>query len=476
MKKSNIIEKITIIVLGVTGDLARRKLIPALYELFRSKKINNFLFIGAALEDVSPDSILDKARKYISQGDDSSWNKFCSSFVYYPVDFKSLKDFQKLTKLTVEQEEKRKFPGNRLVYLAAPPNFFCDITKNCAESGLIEHQSDLKDVWHRVVYEKPFGSDLKSAQKINQCIKTYLSENQIWRIDHYLSKELVSNIELLRFTNTMFEPLWSSKYIDHMQIVLDEKNTVGERGAYYDAFGAIKDVLQNHMIQLLALVTMDEPISLKGDDLRDAKAHVTQKMYIEDGILGQYKGYKKESHIDPNSKTETYAALKLRVDTPRWKDVPFFLRTGKGLQDNSVAIHIFFRTVICKLEELSQCLPNILTIRISPDAGFLLQLNVKKPGVEHTVPIDLSFCYDCKFEIESMTAYENLLLDIMRGYQSVGVRNDEIEASWNAIDNIDKMNMPLYEYQKGTKGPEQAQEFIKKFGRNWFYGHKSTRE
>ncbi len=461
----------TFIILGATGDLAKRKLIPALYKLIQDKKIDKFLVIGAALDEVTPDQFIDRGRSFISTVDEEIWQKLRASSYYQQVDFNDPEGFNRLSKFATALEKDQGLSGNRLVYLAVPANFFCQITRELGKSGLVKKAGEdgtINGIWQRIVYEKPFGLDLASAREINKCIEDYFSEKQIYRIDHYLTKELVGSIVLVRFTNMLFEPLWNKNYIEEVQILLSETLGMVGRGRYYDNYGILKDVVQNHMLQLLALIAMELPDELNAQYIQDQKAEVLKKTKCVGGMLGQYRGYTSEQDISPSSQTPTFAALKMAIDMPRWERVPFYIKTGKCLDKKDTSIHIKFREVPCKLRERCIYTSNYLTIQIAPDSSFSLQLNTKKPGETYEVtPVNLSFSHDYVFGTATPEAYEVLFEQIMQGEQSVSVRFDEIEYSWEIIDAIEKLGLPQYEYERSSTGPLELDAFNKKNYIRW---------
>lgn len=448
----------TFIILGATGDLAKRKLIPALYHLIKDKKIDKFLVVGAALEQVTADEFLERGRSFIQSLDEEIWQQLKHVTYYYQLDFHDATGFNKLTHFVESLEKEYKRSSNRLVYLAVPSVFFCEITRKLGTSGLVKKSNDqglVNDVWHRIVYEKPFGISLQSAQEINTCITEYFNEKQIYRIDHYLTKELVGSILLVRFTNMIFEPLWNSKYIQKIEIELSETLGIESRGRYYDHYGVLKDMVQNHILQLLALIAMELPEELIEKYIRNQKAALLQKVRCIQGILGQYEGYTSEKDVPKHSTTPTFAQLVFNVDTPRWKGVPFYIKTGKALEKKDTSIHITFKEVACKLRDRCIYSSNVLTIQIAPDASFSLQLNTKKPGALYEVtPVNLFFSHNYVFGTGTPEAYEVLLEQVINGEQAVSVRFDEIEYSWEIIEQIEKMHLPLYRYKQGSSGPQ----------------------
>lgn len=456
----------TIIIIGITGDLARRKLIPALYKLIVLGKLDSFVLVGAALQDTTIEQIFEGAQQYIHMIDPAAWSLLCRSSYYIRVDALRISDFILLRDTVDDLERTLNVSGNRMVYCSTPSDLFCPITQHAVQSGLI--QGGAKLPWHRIVYEKPFGHDLQSAHEVNHCISHLLDEQQIYRIDHYLTEELVSNIAMVRFTNCIFEPLWNNRYISQVQIILNEKLCVGSRGAYYDAYGALKDMLQNHMLELLALIGMEVPKELVGEQIREERAKVLKQVKVVDGLRAQYEGYRDEPHVNPHSDTETFAIAQLMIDNPRWAGVPFFLKTGKGLEKKDTAIYIQFKKVDCILTGECPSEPNYLTIQVTPNPSFFLTLNVKKPGfVQEAVPVRMEFCHSCVFKDHGAESYEVIFDQVMRGEHSVSVRFDEIEYAWKIVDTLNAMHIPLYHYKRGSKGPVEVEEFELKHEMRW---------
>jgi glucose-6-phosphate 1-dehydrogenase len=467
MKERETMKNITIILFGATGDLSKRKIIPALHRFVAKKKLEKVIIVGAAFDEITSHQMIDAAYPFVQDGDETVWNNLRNISYYKKIDFNKPADFASLHLFIQECEKKNGITGNRLFYLATGSNFFCSITHNCAEVGLLQRKKINEQTWHRIVYEKPFGHDLKSAHEVNECIAKNIDEAQVYRIDHYLTKEIVSNIALIRFTNCVLEPLWSNRYIDQVQIVLSESIGIEGRGMYYDAYGALRDVVQNHMLELLALICMESPEKLTGDYIRAERVKVLEKLKFVDGILGQYEGYTDEPHVQKDSHTDTYASLKLTVDTPRWVGVPFYLKTGKCLDKKETIIHIKFKQVDCLLMRGCPTDSNWLTIEIAPEAIFKLTLNVKKPNSDQMIPIGMEFCHSCLFGVQTPEAYELLLEEIVRGEQSISVRFDEIEYAWKLIDLIEQQKLPFFTYAKGSKGPQEEQQFTQKHGMRW---------
>lgn len=454
------------IILGATGDLAKRKLLPAIYNIIARDTSKKFVIIGAAIEDTSIGSILESSKEFI-EGDCNreTWDLITKNSYYHQLNFNQLNDFKSLNVLIQSIEKKHELSGNRLIYLATASTFFCSITQSLAQSGIVTKKEHNEKPWHRIVYEKPFGHDLASAQSINECISTYVDENQAYRIDHYLTKELVSNIALIRFTNCVFEPLWNNRYIDNVQIILSETVGVENRGGYYDSYGALSDVVQNHMLELMALIGMEAPEKLTGDYIRDQRAQVLKKIRVVDVVAGQYEGYRQEKLVAPDSNTETFAALYLMIDNPRWAGVPFYLKTGKALDKKETVIHIKFKQVDCLLAKNCPTDSNYLTIRVAPEESFMLTLNAKKPGLtQEIMPISMDYRHS---NVTVDSAYEVLLEEIIKGERSVSVRCDEIESAWKIIDVIKQKEVKVQLYEQGSNGPKIANEFAKKHGMRW---------
>jgi glucose-6-phosphate 1-dehydrogenase len=456
----------TIIIIGITGDLARRKLIPALYKLVVLGKLDSFVLIGAALQDTTIEKVLEDAQQYIHTIDQEAWSLLHRSSYYVRVNATHAPDFASMRDTVCDIEQTLNLPGNRLLYCATPSDLFCPITQHAIQSGLIQRTT--KRPWHRIVYEKPFGHNALSAHQINQCISLLLDEQQIYRIDHYLTEELVSNIAMVRFTNCIFEPLWNNRYIAQVQIILNEKLCIGNRGAYYDTYGALKDMVQNHMLELLALISMEPPKRLTGEYIREARAEVLKHVKVIDGLRAQYEGYLEEPYVNPHSDTETFVIAKLMIDNPRWAGVPFFLKTGKGLEKKDTAIYIQFKKVDCILHGECPNEPNCLTIQVTPNPSFFLTLNVKKPGfTQEAIPVRMEFCHSCVFKEHSAESYEVIFDQVIRGEHAVSVRFDEIEYAWNIVDTLHAMHIPLLYYKRGSKGPVEVEEFELKHKMRW---------
>lgn len=458
----------TFVLLGASGDLAKRKLLPALYQLIEKEKIDNFIIVGAAIDQIEPAQLLERATPFMGKIDEKVFTRMLKNTFYHQLDFFKKDDFTALTQFVTDLEKQHKLSGNRIIYLATFSQYYCTITEHIAASGLAKRCTKNDTPWQRIVYEKPFGYDLASAHEINECIARNFDESQIYRIDHYLTKELVGNITLVRFTNLVFEPLWNNRYIDNVQIILSEDIGIDGRGQYYDKYGAIKDVVQNHMLELVALIGMESPEKLTGEYIRQERARVLEKVRAVDVLLGQYEGYQSEPHVAPHSTTETFAMAYLAIDNPRWAGVPFYLKTGKCLDRKETVIHIKFKQVDCLLARNCPSESNYLTIRVTPDASFALSLNAKKPGTnQEVIPVKMEFCHSCLFGNVIAEAHEIIFEEIMRGEQSISVRFDEIESAWKIIEALKTIESPIYEYKKGSRGPREAEQFSAKHGVRW---------
>jgi glucose-6-phosphate 1-dehydrogenase len=451
------LDECVFVIMGATGDLTKRKLIPALYKLVASGKLCRFALVGVSVVQTTMQDILEQARPYIHNIDDGVWAKLQEHLYYHQMDFHNQKAYAQLKQLIDSVVSTHNLCRNLLIHLATMPHHFQVITKNLAKYHIVEKNHTGTCGWSRVVYEKPFGYDLKSARQINRAIRKVFDEQQVFRIDHYLGKELVANIALARFTNRIFEPLWNHENIDSIQIVLSEKDGINGRGAFYDSYGALKDVVQNHLLQILALIAMEAPERFTAENIRSLKARVLSKVKVASVIRGQYDGYLQEKDVKPNSTTETFAALKVVVNNKRWKGVPFYLKTGRCLSKNETSVHIKFKMVKC-LIDFCPMDSNYLTIKIQPDEGFFLELNVKAPeAFNRVVPVNMNFSHITHFGPNTPEAYEILLADVIRGDHFAFVRADEIDYSWKVIDLVERLNTPVHTYAQGSAGPSEIE-------------------
>ncbi|OQM45039.1 glucose-6-phosphate dehydrogenase [Anoxybacillus sp. UARK-01] len=491
---SNVNPKSLIVIFGATGDLAKRKLFPSIYSLYQKGKLSEkFAVVGVARRSLSDDAF----RHYVSEAIEHSTKQqfldeaFISHFYYHSLDVTNTASYQELKQLLERLDSTYNIEGNRIFYLAMAPEFFGTITAHLKSEGLTNVNG-----WKRLVIEKPFGHDLKSAQHLNKEIRKAFSEKEIFRIDHYLGKEMVQNIEVIRFANAIFEPLWNNRFIANIQITSSETLGVEDRGRYYDHSGALKDMVQNHMLQMVALLAMEPPIKLTTDDIRSEKVKVLRALrpisHDEVGqyfVRGQYGrgiirekeviGYREENNVDPDSNTETFVAGKLMIDNFRWAGVPFYIRTGKRMKEKSTKIVVQFKDVPMNLyyRTSENVHPNLLVIHIQPDEGITLHLNAKKSGESmKTTPIKLDYCYNCIDGINTPEAYEKLLYDCMRGDATNFTHWDEVAASWSFIDPIAEVwtntkaaDFPNYE--AGSMGPKAADELLQKDGFHWWSIH-----
>ncbi len=479
-------------IFGATGDLTKRKLLPALYYLEQERYLNeDFRIIAIARKEKTNEQYREEAsdsiRKFTKRKvHDDVIKKLVSRIHYIQIEFTNSNDYHKLRKTIEKLSGEECSFCERIFYLAVSSSFFGVIVNNLKKLKLAEKEQSGKP-YNRVMFEKPFGRDLKSARELNKTIMQVFDENQIYRIDHYMAKELVQNLIVLRFANSIFEPLWNKEYIDHVQITVAETLGVENRGEYYDKAGAIRDVIQNHMMQLLTLIAMKAPKSLNADDLRKEKVQVlksiskfTRNRVRGIAVLGQYTNgeingkevvsYTNEHEVSKNSRTETFAALKLGINNNMWRGVPFYLRTGKRLKERATEIVIVYKNVPLKLFKSSNPNGNMLIIRVQPYEGITLQFNAKVPGNKMIIDnVDMDFCHECKFGPNSPEAYERLLYDVMIGDQTLFTSWQEVESAWRifdvVIDSFKKLKP--FKYKAGTWGPSEGDKLIEKDGRKW---------
>jgi len=493
--ESQLAEGAVFYIFGATGDLARRKLFPAIYSLYREGKLGErFAVIGLARrarthEEFRQDvrASIDEFCRYPVQNDEE-WNRFAKHFEYKPLDINNVDGFRELREQSEHIEREYDIPGNRLFYLALAPELFGSVSHNLRDGGMLESKG-----WHRLVIEKPFGYDLPSAEKLNEEIRQVFKEEEVYRIDHYLGKEMVQNIEVLRFANAFFEPLWNNKHIANIQISLSETVGVEERGGYYDHAGALRDMAQNHMLQMLTMIAMEPPSRLHPEDIRDEKVKVLRSLrqYPEQEdvhrnvVRGQYSagsmngkelpGYREEDKVNPASVTETYFAARVFVDNFRWAGVPFYIRTGKRLPVKTTEVVVEFKNMPTNvyLGQKHKLEPNLLVIRVNPMEGIYVKLNGKKPGAEGGIqPLAMDFCQSCMVGINTPEAYERLIFDAARGDSTYFTRWDEVATAWSFVDNIakawKKSNEDLFAYPAGSWGPEQADKLLQEDGFHWW--------
>ncbi|MDB5302916.1 MAG: glucose-6-phosphate 1-dehydrogenase [Phycisphaerales bacterium] len=484
-----------LVIFGASGDLAKRKLIPAIYEMAREKLLpEQFVLVGYARSAMTDDAYRAECREAVQKFartqpiDPQVWGRIERNIAYVQGDYGSQSDHTKLQETLLKYDKQTGTAGNRLYYLSTPPNTFAPIIENL---GKMHGRSG---GWERIIIEKPFGRDGASARALNAQLHNYFDESQIFRIDHYLGKETVQNLMVMRFANSIFEPIWNYKYVDHVQITVSETLGVGSRGGYYAQSGALRDMVQNHMFQLMALVGMEPPVALDATSIRDEKVKVFKavrplrpEQVDQYTVRGQYTageaagtktdGYRKEKDVPPDSRTETFAALKLYIDNWRWSGTPFYLRTGKFLPEKLSEIVVRFRSPPLTLFQ-KQCesavYPNDLIIRVQPEEGISWRLNAKVPGGAMNVKsVALDFLYKTAFNIEPPEAYERLIYDAIIGDQTLFIRGDEAEAAWAVIDPIEqgwaKSTRAPEEYPPGTWGPKRATDLIEMDGRRWMH-------
>ncbi|BCA53854.1 glucose-6-phosphate 1-dehydrogenase [Nitrospira sp. KM1] len=492
------VEPCTVVIFGGSGDLARRKLIPALYNLLLDGLLpSNYAVLGLGRKTMTDEEYRATLRegvvKFSRQAlDEDKWGAFARHVFYVSGENENPATYSTLRSRAEEVERQLGLPGNRIFYLSIPPSSFTAVCEGLATAGMTSHSTSPAP-YARIIVEKPVGHDLASAKDINSVTARVFDESQIFRIDHYLGKETVQNLMVVRFANIIFEPIWNHKYIDHVQITVSEAEGVGTRASYYEEAGALRDMVQNHILQLLCLVAMEPPYSLDPDVVRNAKMEVLRCLRPIVGkdvekytVRAQYAGgavngtavpgYRRESGVKPNSTTETYVAIKCFVENWRWSGVPFYLRTGKALPHRASEVAVQFK-------EIPQILfnsntqhpqpPNVLALRIQPEEGLSLRIVSRVPGTRaYTHPVEMNFEYAEVFGRPSPEAYERLLLDVMTGDASRFMRRDAVEASWAWITKIlegwqQQGSRWLPEYPAGTSGPVEADRLIQEDGRSW---------
>ncbi|MGE3953769.1 MAG: glucose-6-phosphate dehydrogenase [Parachlamydiales bacterium] len=487
------------VIFGATGDLTARKLMPALYNLQREGQLpSHFAVVGFARREKTSDICREEMRHRVEAYsrvkplDEEVWKSFREKIFYHESEFHDDEGYKRLSAYLKELDEKLGTKGNRLYYLATQSDFFPLIIEKLGQHELIAKPDD-PHVWTRVIIEKPFGRDLASAQELQTHITQYLSESQIYRIDHYLGKETVQNILTFRFGNAIFEPLWNQKYIKEVQITVGEELGIGTRGHLWEQQGMLRDIIQNHMMQLLSLVAMEPPTSLKANTVRDEKVKVIEAIrpipmdpFDHFVVRGQYgpgfvdgekvKGYREEEDVDPNSVVESYVAMHLEIDNWRWSGVPFFIRAGKRLPKKATEIAITFRdvpgTLFSGLSKRGE--PNVLVIRIQPDDGIALKINCKVPGITSPTiqPVMMDFRYGTYFGLAPPEAYERLICDCIGGDTTLFARDDEVFASWKLYTPVlerwaEEKKAGFPNYAAGTWGPAAADQLLARHHTHW---------
>ena len=485
-------EPCALVVFGVTGDLARKKLLPAIYDLAnRGLLPADFALLGFARRDWGDGDFAALAKKAAktharTQWNDDVWRRLNENLQFVPGAFDDDQAFDTLAVTLDNLRNTHGIKGNAAFYLSIPPAMFPVVLKQMERTGMASNARS--GGWRRVVVEKPFGHDLESARELNELVDSVFTANDVFRIDHYLGKETVQNLMALRFANQLFEPIWNSHFVDSVQITMAEDVGIGGRATFYDATGAARDVLQNHLLQLLALTAMEEPVEFAAEEIRTEKIKVLRAVSLPpdldaSAIRGQYdqgwlageraKAYRDEDGISPDSNTETYAAVRLGVETRRWAGVPFYMRTGKRLPRRVTEIGILFKKAPhlpfsrTDTQELGH---NQLVIRVQPDEGVTLKFGSKVPGSSMEVrDVAMDFLYGEAFTESSPEAYERLILDVLIGDATLFPRNDEVEASWKVIDPLEEFwaGKAPYLYRAGEWGPKEADEMLARDGREW---------
>ena len=478
----------TVVIFGASGDLTKRKLVPALYNLLLERHVSRIAIVGCSRSTLSDDEFRTRAKEGIDDfsrrrpADPELWAGLAPMIHYQPVGFDDPETFRALKQRLEAIEAQHNLPGNRLFYLSTPPSVFAPIVRHLGEAGLVDPG---EQPFARVVIEKPFGTDLASAQSLNAEVHEVLQERQIYRIDHYLGKETVQNLLVFRFANSIFEPLWNNKYVSSVQITGAETLGVEGRGGYFEKAGILRDMVQNHLFQVLCLAAMEPPISWDADAVRDEKTKVLRALrpidsadvnrtivrgqYAKGSVLGRdVPGYREEGGVDPASKTETYVAMKLEIDNWRWAGVPFYLRSAKRMPKKVTEIAVQFKPAPHRLfgdARMAHLNGNVLTIRIQPDEGITLTLGSKIPGqAVEIAPVAMEFRYASSFGVQAPEAYERLLLDALNGEGTLFTRGDEVEASWRFITPIHEAwaanGAAPFPYEAGSWGPHEAESLL----------------
>lgn len=495
---SRFIDPCILVIFGATGDLTARKLIPAIYNLAREGQLPpQFACVGFARRDKTHEQFRAEMKEAINSFsrikpiDEKLWATFKEQLFYHKSEFHEEEGYERLSKFLAGLDARLGTKGNRVFYLSTQPSYFTTICEKLHKSGLI-YEEKAGPFWSRIIIEKPFGHDTESAHVLQNELLQYLDESQIYRIDHYLGKETVQNLLVFRFANSLFESLWNNRYIDHVQITVAEDIGIGTRGAFWEEAGFLRDILQNHMMQILSLVAMEPPVSLAAHAIHDEKVKVLQAIRpfaasdLDSSVIrGQYDkgyvngdpviGYRQEKNVNPSSNVETYLALKIFIDNWRWVGVPFYLRGGKRLPKKGTEISVFFKDPPSVLFQHpgKKNEPNVLTIRIQPDEGTSLKINCKVPGSSNFIqPVKMNFRYGKYFGMAPPEAYERLIQDCILGDNTLFAREDEVFSSWNLLTPIleywaQNPSKACHSYPSGSWGPIAAEEMIRKDGRKW---------
>src|SRR5467141_1142399 len=493
---SGVSEPVTVVLFGASGDLAKRKVIPAMYDLAVHNSLGpRYAIVGFSRTAMSDESFRDTAgdaAKSISEVgpiDPKKWNEFAANLYYQEGEYGNAEDFKKLAQRLDDLSAEKKLGGNRLFYLSTPPEVYPHIVEQLGRAGLAKASSP--DAWVRIIIEKPFGRDLASAKELNKIVLCVFNERQVYRIDHYLGKDTVQNLLVLRFSNGIFEPLWNRNYVDHVQITAAETLGVERRGGFYETTGALRDMIQSHVLQLTSLVAVEPPASFDATAVRNEKLKVLQsirpfdlEMVAQAVVRGQYApgkigdkpvpGYREEHNVNPASKTESFVAAKLLIDNWRWAGVPFYLRTGKRLAKRTTEIMIQFRCAPHMVFREREVEPNRLVLNIQPDEGISVSFSAKRPGTEMSIGnVTMNFSYKEGFGDASRSAYATLLNDCVRGDATLFDRGDSVEAAWSLVDPILDVwsaakSATVPQYPSGSWGPRESDVLLERDGRQWY--------
>lgn len=470
------------VIFGATGDLARNKLFPALYSLFERNQLpERFYIVGFSRRDFSDEEFRKELKSTSPIGKLDRYDEFAKQIYYQQGVFGEESGYRDLIEKLTQFDTQIGACIMRFFYLATPPQFYETILSNLKSTKLSEGCGQDSNKWTRLAIEKPFGNDLETAKQLDRTLADIFDERQIFRVDHYLAKETVQNMLAFRFANGIFEPVWNKEYIDHVQITFAETKGVEGRGGFFDGVGIMRDVMQNHLMQLVASIAMEQPQSFTNDVIRDSRARAIEAIeeinpenVSEYVVSGQYEGYTKEEEIAPDTKTETFVAMKFFVKTPRFEGVPFYMRAGKKMPENSVTISLVFKQTCHLLFREYGCpeIGNVLTIHIQPNEGITMRVIAKKPGQKLSLGmVNMDFSYSEEFGDGFTKAYEKLLTDIFSDDQTLFNRSDELESSWQFITSISRGwesrgTVPDM-YKDGTWGPQRAQDLIERDGRKW---------